>query len=117
MRLGGASGYPDFACRRCGACCRWAGSVLLDAADVAAAAQALGMGEEEFIDRHTALARNRVQLTLREKADGSCELLEADGRCRIYEARPRQCREFPHGWAVDGCPGLGGKGDARPNGE
>ena len=98
---------PDpFACRQCGACCRWPGSVLLETADAEAAAAALGLTAAEFIERHAALARNRAQLTLKEAADGACEFLEADGRCRIYAARPRQCREFPHGWRVEGCPGL-----------
>ena len=96
-----------FACRQCGACCRWPGSVLLDAADLAAAAAALGLSEGDFIDRHAILARNRAQLTLKEAPDGACEFLLDDGRCRIYSARPRQCREFPHGWQVAGCPGLG----------
>lgn len=96
----------SFACRQCGACCRWPGSVLLEAEDAAAAAAALGMPTADFIARHAALARNRSQLTLKEAPDGACEFLEADGRCRIYAARPRQCRDFPHGWRVDGCPGL-----------
>lgn len=95
-----------FSCLRCGACCRWPGSVLLEAADVAAAAAALGMGEKEFIDRHAMLARNRAQLTLKEAPDGACEFLERTGACRIYAARPKQCRDFPRGWRVDGCPGL-----------
>ena len=98
---------PDpFVCRQCGACCRWPGSVLLETTDAEAAAAALGLTAAEFIERHAALARNRAQLTLKEAADGACEFLEADGRCRIYAARPRQCRDFPQGWRVAGCPGL-----------
>ncbi|MGD9611932.1 MAG: YkgJ family cysteine cluster protein [Kiritimatiellia bacterium] len=96
----------SFTCRQCGACCRWPGSVLLAPADVAAAAAALGLSEQDFIDRHAVLARNRAQLTLQEAPGGACEFLQADGRCRIYAARPRQCRDFPHGWQVAGCPGL-----------
>ncbi len=95
-----------FGCQRCGACCRWPGSVLLEAADVAVAAAALGLAEEAFIEKHATLARNRAQLTLKERSDGSCEFLQEDGRCRIYAARPKQCRDFPQGWRVDGCPGL-----------
>ena len=96
----------SFACRRCGACCRWPGSVLLEAADVAAAAAFLGLPEGEFIERHAALARNRAQLTLNEAPGGACEFLDAAGRCRIYAARPKQCRDFPRAWRVEGCPGL-----------
>jgi Fe-S-cluster containining protein len=81
----------------------------LDSADIDQAAAFLGLTPEVFIDRHAILARNRAQLTLREAADGACEFLEPDGRCRIYSARPRQCRDFPHGWQVAGCPGWATK--------
>ena len=96
----------SFLCRRCGDCCRWPGSVLLEEADIAAASAALAMEPGDFIAAHAELARNRAQLTLKEKSDGSCEFLEASGRCRIYAARPKQCRDFPRGWHVAGCPGL-----------
>ena len=95
-----------FVCQRCGACCRWPGSVLLEAEDITAAAAALGLAEEEFLARYAVLARNRAQLTLKEAPDGACEFLDADGRCRIYGARPKQCRDFPQSWQVEGCPGL-----------
>lgn len=96
----------SFVCQRCGACCRWPGSVLLDEADLLTASAALGLTEGEFIDVYTVLARNRAQLTLQEQPGGACAFLDAAGRCRIYEARPRQCRDFPQGWRVHGCPGL-----------
>ncbi|MDR0993925.1 MAG: YkgJ family cysteine cluster protein [Verrucomicrobiota bacterium] len=93
-----------FVCQRCGACCRWPGSVLLTDADIVAAAAGLQLPEETFIAHYTQLARNRAQLTLKEQVDGSCLLLDASGSCRIYDGRPRQCREFPDGWRVEGCP-------------
>lgn len=96
----------SFICQHCGSCCRWPGSVLLERGDIASLALAMGLSEDEFIATHTMLARNRAQLTLKERPDGSCEFLDETGRCRIYAARPRQCRDFPHGWHVEGCPGL-----------
>ncbi len=80
--------------------------MLLEAADIAAAAAALGLAEKDFIARHAVLARNRAQLTLKEATDGACEFLDESGGCRIYAARPKQCRDFPHRWTVAGCPGL-----------
>lgn len=81
--------------------------MLLEEDDLAAAAAALGMATGDFIEAHTRLACNRAQLTLKEQPDGACEFLDSSGRCRIYAARPRQCRDFPHGWRVEGCPGCG----------
>ncbi len=95
-----------FSCTGCGECCRWSGSVLLRDEDVARLALHMGLSEQEFIDRHTRLAPNRIQLALLDQADGSCAFLEGD-RCAVYEARPEQCRNFPYAWSVpEGCPEL-----------
>jgi uncharacterized protein len=101
-----ASSKRSFKCQQCGTCCRWTGHVLLTKEDVPRLAAAAGLSEEAFIDRYTVLAANRRQLSLADAPDGSCVLLE-NGRCALYEARPAQCREFPHGWRVaEGCPAL-----------
>jgi len=81
--------------------------VLLTAADVAAAAEFLGMDTRTLIQKHAALAPNRAQLALQETPDGACVFLDPAGRCQIYPARPQQCRDFPHGWRVAGCPAAG----------
>jgi len=95
-----------FTCTGCGACCRWSGSVLLDAGDINRLAEFLGLPEREFIAHHTRLAPNRKQLALLDQADGSCAFLSGN-RCSIYEARPEQCRSFPYAWRVgEGCPEL-----------
>ena len=96
----------NFECTGCGDCCRWSGSVLLTDADIARMAAALGLSEEAFIDRHTRLAPNRIQLALIDNPDESCSFLEGN-RCNVYEARPEQCRSFPFDWRVaEGCPEL-----------
>ena len=96
----------SFKCQQCGACCRWSGHVLLTESDITRLAAASGLSEEAFIGRYTVLASNRRQLSLADQPDGSCVLLQ-DNRCRFYESRPDQCRDFPHGWRVaEGCPAL-----------
>ncbi|MFA7369176.1 MAG: YkgJ family cysteine cluster protein [Kiritimatiellales bacterium] len=96
----------SFKCQQCGTCCRWSGHVLLTEADICRLAAAAELSEVQFIERNTVLAANRHQLSLADGPDGSCMLLE-EGRCALYEARPAQCRDFPHGWRVaEGCPAL-----------
>ncbi len=96
----------DFECTGCGVCCRWTGSVLLTEQDITALADGLALTEQEFIDRHTRLAPNRIQLALNDHPDGSCSFLEGN-RCGVYENRPEQCRSFPFAWRVsEGCPEL-----------
>ncbi len=94
-----------FSCKRCGACCRWPGHVLLSEGDIAGLSAFLGMEEQTFIDQFADLASNRRELTLKEAADGACILLK-DSLCQAYPERPAQCRNFPHQWTVEGCPGL-----------
>lgn len=95
-----------FKCTGCGDCCRWSGSVLLTDRDIANIATLLGLPELEFIDRHTRIAPNRIQLALLDQEDDQCAFLE-NNRCTIYEARPQQCRTFPYAWSVpQGCPAL-----------
>jgi Fe-S-cluster containining protein len=78
----------------------------LTKADITLLAQHLGLHADEFIQRFTTLAANRAQLTLVEQAGGACCFLEADNMCRVYPARPQQCRDFPTRWRVSGCPAL-----------
>ena len=102
----GQEDLKEFKCTGCGECCRWTGSVLLTDLDISALADHFGLPEQEFIDHHTRLAPNRIQLALLDKPDGSCALL-AGNRCSVYEARPEQCRSFPFAWNVpEGCPVL-----------
>ncbi len=91
-------------CARCARCCRWPGHVLLAGEDIRALSGHLGLDEEDFINRHTVLAANRAQLSLAEGPEGTCIFLEGNA-CRVYEARPAQCRGFPRTWTVaNGCP-------------
>ncbi len=110
-----APASPAPACRRCGACCRWPGDVRLTDADIAALAAFLGMPEADFIDRHTRLARDRRALSLVETPGTTrCEFLEGASRCRVYPARPAQCRDFLRSWRVPGCPALADGGEPTP---
>ena len=95
-----------FVCRKCGACCRWSGSVLLEEADLPGLAEYMGVSVEEFVKKFTELAPNRRGLRLIDPPDMICIFLEGD-RCVAYDVRPQQCRDFPHKWRVsDRCPGL-----------
>jgi uncharacterized protein len=96
----------SFQCRRCGACCRWPGHVLLTDTDISRLAGTLNLNEDRFIGQYTVLASNRRQLSLAEHEDGRCVFLANDA-CAVYDARPEQCRNFPHTWRVTaGCPAL-----------
>jgi len=99
-----------YTCVRCGDCCRWPGFVRVDEAEQDRLASALGLSAAQFIADHTRLADDRRGLVLSDRPDGACILLGNDNRCRVYAARPAQCRDFPHGWSVPDlerlCPAI-----------
>ena len=85
-----------FECTRCGRCCATGGDYYVF----------LGPGEAETIRRHLGLSRswfrrrylawdNAGERVLASRAGGSCVLLDEQGHCGIYPARPAQCRTYP----------------------
>ena len=106
-----------FACQACGGCCGGApGYVWVDEAELVELAAYLRVPPEEFRRRY--LRRLWRGMSLKEKYNYDCVLLDADGHCEAYEARPIQCRtwpfwpsnlEDPAAWsqAARRCPGIG----------
>jgi len=87
-----------YKCRRCGNCCRWAGYVRLSDADIDGMAALLEMDPYAFLAEYTILTLDRQDISLIEKADGSCIFLDGKNICRVNAAKPQQCRGFPNAW-------------------
>lgn len=100
----------EFACQRCGACCRVPGYVLLAPDEVTAIAAYLCMDIYDFTRHYTRLVDNRQTLSLTEQEDGHCIFLLPDNTCRIQAVKPRQCRGYPYNWRCamldSKCAGL-----------
>lgn len=98
---------PDvfYVCQRCTACCKWPGDVRLDAADVPRIAAFLGLSEEAFVNRHTRLRGDRQGLSLLEKANHECCMLDG-ADCQIHPVKPEQCAGFPNRWNFPGWRDL-----------
>ena len=106
-----------FSCTGCGECCRGApGYVWLRPGEVPRMADFLGVAEDEFRQRFTRAAGERVSLV--ERRNGDCILWSEEEGCRVYPLRPAQCRTFPF-WSsnvadpaswervASACPGAG----------
>lgn len=113
-----------FRCQRSGNCCRvGTGRVWLKKGEAEALAGELGMSQQGFADRHLVAVEGRI--SLRERSDGRCVLLEGSCHCTAYAARPQQCRDYPD-WpilredpaafarAAEYCPGIQQLPEAEP---
>ena len=106
-----------FECRGCGACCTGApGHVWVTNAEVELLAEDLGMEVDEFERKY--VRRGGIRKSLVEFPNGDCVFFERPAmRCKVYRARPRQCRTWPfwpsnlrspQNWAdmAERCPGA-----------
>ena len=73
----------------------------VDDDEVEAIATYLGLDEDSFIQRFTRLRMNRNGLSLIEKENDECIMLE-DGKCTIQSVKPYQCKGFPNRWNFKG---------------
>ena len=94
---------PDvfYVCQRCTACCKWPGDVRLGDREVARIAAFLDLTEDEFVHRYTRLRGNRQGLSLIERDNHECIMLEG-AECRIHPVKPGQCAGFPNRWNFPG---------------
>ncbi len=84
-----------FACAGCGDCCTGApGYVWVNKQEIEAMAAALGLAAEAF--RRKYVRSIGVRKSLIEYGNGDCVFFDNQSRrCRVYTARPRQCRTWP----------------------
>lgn len=88
-------GFPfRFRCRRSGNCCSIPGGIVrVTAADIAAIAAHLGIGEAAFRSRYV----QPDGVRLRDGLGNRCVFLQdgPEASCGIYPVRPAKCREWP----------------------
>jgi len=114
-----------FECTGCGRCCvdESEGMVRVSREEAEALRQHLGLSTRWFRRRYLEPVEDGWR-GLRLNPDGRCPFLGEEGRCRVYEARPLQCRLYPfwpelvmtrQGWRgeAERCEGID-RGDQVP---
>jgi len=96
MAKGKAEKAGDFACRRCAHCCEQAGFVYLGEKEAEEISGFLSLSAFDFVNEYCEIFA-RQRLVLKKNRDEKCVFLEGKD-CRIYSARPAQCRDFPLKW-------------------
>lgn len=107
-----------FECTGCGKCCRDHGEytyVYLVKGDIERMADLLELTKEEFLAQY---CTRDLGLTYLRIPDGEACVFLQEGKCKVYEARPKQCRSWPF-WVenldkkiwdkevLPLCPGVG----------
>ena len=85
-----------FSCTRCGKCCETAGDyyVFLTGEEAERIRTHLGLSAAWFRRRYLSRLYDG-ELVLASGRNERCVFLDQHGQCRIYEARPVQCRTYP----------------------
>ncbi len=94
---------PDvyYVCQRCTACCKWPGDVRIEEHEISRISGFLDLTDGEFLARFTRLRTNRQGLSLIEKENHHCIMLDGNS-CRIHPVKPAQCSGFPNTWNFPG---------------
>ena len=88
-----------FECTGCGGCCRARGGyeyVYVSPDEARAIAARLGVPLRQFVAEYLIEDADdeHAQMHLRFD-DGACSMLGKDGKCSVYEQRPKQCKTWP----------------------
>ncbi|MEI6231716.1 MAG: YkgJ family cysteine cluster protein [Planctomycetota bacterium] len=112
-------GGVKFTCQSgCVRCCGGApGDVFVTREEVDAIAAFKAIPVQEFEDKFVRHYYSLKRMSLTERRNGDCILLDSAKGCSVYDVRPKQCRDYPFwpevmksvfSWIkeADRCPGI-----------
>lgn len=83
--------FAETDCLTCANCCKTT-SPIFYSSDIERIAKHLRMRPGEFTEKYLRIDEDN-DFVLR---SAPCPFLDKDNHCRVYEFRPRACREYPH---------------------
>jgi hypothetical protein len=83
--------FAEISCLDCANCCKTTSPIFYPN-DIGRAAGALGVRPGAFAEKYLRIDEDGDYVL----KSAPCPFLQADNACRIYEARPKACREYPH---------------------
>lgn len=83
--------FKEIDCLECANCCKTISPIFTNR-DVERIAPTLKMSPGKFTETFLRIDEDQDMVL----KSSPCPFLEADNRCRIYEDRPKACREYPH---------------------
>jgi uncharacterized protein len=85
---------PPLSCLKCASfCCKLAGYVEVRRPDIKRLADHLGLTTKEFEEKHIVEVTRKGEKLIKSGYD-TCQFLDANRRCTVYPARPKDCQEY-----------------------
>lgn len=83
--------FSEMDCLTCANCCKTTSPIFYQT-DIERVAKALRVKPGDFIEKYLRIDEDK-DFVLK---SSPCPFLDEDNRCRVYQDRPKACREYPH---------------------
>ncbi len=83
--------FEEIDCLTCANCCKTTSPIFYPT-DIERLAKALRMKPGEFIEQYHRIDEDKDYVV----KSSPCPFLDDDNYCKVYESRPKACREYPH---------------------
>jgi uncharacterized protein len=83
--------FEEIDCLTCANCCKTTSPIFYQT-DIERVAKSLRMKPGDFIEKYLRVDEDK-DFVLK---SSPCPFLDADNYCKVYEDRPKACREYPH---------------------
>ncbi len=83
--------FHDFDCLTCANCCKTTSPIFYQT-DIERIARTLRVKPGQFVDQYLRIDEDGDYVL----KSSPCPFLDADNYCRVYDSRPKACREYPH---------------------
>jgi uncharacterized protein len=83
--------FEEIDCLTCANCCKTTSPIFYQV-DIERVAKALRLKPGEFIEKYLRIDEDKDYVL----KSSPCPFLDQDNYCKIYDDRPKACREYPH---------------------
>lgn len=83
--------FEEIDCLTCANCCKTTSPIFYQT-DIERAAKAVRLKPGDFIEKYLRVDEDKDYVL----KSAPCPFLDSDNCCKIYEDRPKACREYPH---------------------
>lgn len=83
--------FEEVDCLACANCCKTTSPIFYQT-DIERVAKSLRMKPGDFVEQYLQIDEDKDYVL----KSSPCPFLDADNYCRVYDDRPKACREYPH---------------------